>query len=183
MTFISLIGMRINKWWKPDKRAAGPSGNATDARGLASDPSSGSRKDFRSHRQAHLRTVLGGPLTIWRTLWRPPRHLPAWTQYNRRMKACRGDVGIWHETFLVPAGPTRQSTRGCPGWGRPPPGGWPRLSGLVTRFVPELAQQDNPAQVTTEAACSSRPSSWSSVGPSRSPPRSPARAKSTAGFG
>ncbi len=31
-------------------------------------------------------------------------HWPAWVEFNRRMKGSRGDVGIWHETYLVRAG-------------------------------------------------------------------------------
>jgi fumigallin biosynthesis monooxygenase-like protein len=31
-------------------------------------------------------------------------HWPAWTAFNRRMRQSRGDVGIWHETYLVAAG-------------------------------------------------------------------------------
>ncbi|MER7983738.1 DUF4188 domain-containing protein [Streptomyces sp. NPDC095817] len=31
-------------------------------------------------------------------------HRPAWTAFNRRARTGRGHVGIWHETFLVPAG-------------------------------------------------------------------------------
>jgi hypothetical protein len=31
-------------------------------------------------------------------------HWPAWVAFNRRMARSRGDVGIWHETYLVRAG-------------------------------------------------------------------------------
>ncbi|MDX2707718.1 DUF4188 domain-containing protein [Streptomyces sp. PA03-6a] len=31
-------------------------------------------------------------------------HRPAWTAFNRRARAGRGHVGIWHETFIVSAG-------------------------------------------------------------------------------
>lgn len=30
-------------------------------------------------------------------------HAPAWREFNRRLAAC-GDVGIWHETYVCPAG-------------------------------------------------------------------------------
>lgn len=30
-------------------------------------------------------------------------HLPAWADFNRRVRD-NGDIGIWHETYLVPAG-------------------------------------------------------------------------------
>ena len=35
---------------------------------------------------------------------RDKAHWPAWVDFNRRMKDSRGDVGIWHETYLVRAG-------------------------------------------------------------------------------
>ena len=31
-------------------------------------------------------------------------HRPAWREFNRRVRDARGAVGIWHETFVVPAG-------------------------------------------------------------------------------
>ncbi|ADV68851.1 DUF4188 domain-containing protein [Deinococcus maricopensis] len=31
-------------------------------------------------------------------------HLPAWRAYQRHARAAGGAVGIWHETYLVPAG-------------------------------------------------------------------------------
>ncbi|MEU3985652.1 DUF4188 domain-containing protein [Streptomyces sp. NPDC026672] len=32
------------------------------------------------------------------------QHRPAWTAFNRRARDGKGHVGIWHETFIVPAG-------------------------------------------------------------------------------
>ncbi|MEU9114764.1 DUF4188 domain-containing protein [Streptomyces sp. NPDC048483] len=31
-------------------------------------------------------------------------HRPAWAAFNRRVRSGRGKVGIWHETYVVPAG-------------------------------------------------------------------------------
>lgn len=31
-------------------------------------------------------------------------HHPAWTAFNRRPRGAKGAVGIWHETYIVPAG-------------------------------------------------------------------------------
>ncbi|MFI0814145.1 DUF4188 domain-containing protein [Streptomyces sp. NPDC021098] len=31
-------------------------------------------------------------------------HRPAWTAFNRRAREGRGKVGLWHETYAVPAG-------------------------------------------------------------------------------
>ncbi|MGW1837380.1 DUF4188 domain-containing protein [Streptomyces sp. NPDC002067] len=32
------------------------------------------------------------------------RHRPAWARFNRRARQSEGHVGIWHETYVVPAG-------------------------------------------------------------------------------
>ncbi|MEV0777035.1 DUF4188 domain-containing protein [Streptomyces sp. NPDC050433] len=31
-------------------------------------------------------------------------HRPAWAEFNRRLRAGKGKVGFWHETYVVPAG-------------------------------------------------------------------------------
>jgi hypothetical protein len=31
-------------------------------------------------------------------------HRPAWSAYNRRVRKSGPDVGVWHETYAVPAG-------------------------------------------------------------------------------
>jgi hypothetical protein len=62
---------------------------------------------------AHTGLLNGGPAVVqcWRSFEHLERfardpanlHLPAWRWFNRAVKAS-GDVGIWHETYLVPAG-------------------------------------------------------------------------------
>ncbi len=42
------------------------------------------------------------------------QHWPAWVAFNRRMKDCRGDVGIWHETYFVRAGEYEAIYSGMP---------------------------------------------------------------------
>ena len=44
-------------------------------------------------------------------------HFPAWTDFNRRMKDSRGDVGIWHETYLVKDGQYEAIYSGMPSHG------------------------------------------------------------------
>ena len=41
-------------------------------------------------------------------------HWPAWVAFNRRMKDARGDVGIWHETYLIRAGDYESVYSGMP---------------------------------------------------------------------
>ncbi|HWE18532.1 MAG TPA: DUF4188 domain-containing protein [Hyphomicrobiaceae bacterium] len=114
---VFLIGMRINKLWKLHKwfpvfRAMGRMLKELSAR-----PDSG-LLGFR-----HI-----GGLTFVQ-YWRSFEHLeayarnpdqshwPAWTAFNRRTKSSRGDVGIWHETYLVPAGRYEAIYSGMPPFG------------------------------------------------------------------
>ncbi len=103
---VFLIGMRINHWHKPWRWL--PVGQAM-GRMLA-----------ELHRQPalgllHARSQFGGRNAIVTQYWRSfadlhayahaPSlgHRPAWTAFNRAVGS-NGDVGIWHETFLVAAG-------------------------------------------------------------------------------
>ncbi len=103
---VFLIGMRINHWWKPWRWL--PVGLAM-GRMLA-----------ELHRQPalgllHARSQFGLRNAIVTQYWRSfadlhayahapsLEHRPAWAAFNRAA-ASNGDVGIWHETFLVAAG-------------------------------------------------------------------------------
>lgn len=104
---VFLIGMRVNRWraareWVPVARAMGPM-----LRELSSDPTSG----FLGYQMA---VASRGPLLV--QYWRSTEHLldyalsahgahrPAWRAFNERARAGSGAVGIWHETYAVPAG-------------------------------------------------------------------------------
>ena len=102
---VFLIGFRINRLlrvdkWLPVFRAMRPMIDE-----LTADPESG----FLS---AEL--GWGNPLIMvqyWRSLDhlvryatdRDRAHLPAWSRFNREIGS-NGDVGIWHETYLVRGG-------------------------------------------------------------------------------
>jgi hypothetical protein len=45
---------------------------------------------------------------------RDQSHWPAWLEFNRLMKDSRGDVGIWHETYLIRAGEYESIYSGMP---------------------------------------------------------------------
>jgi hypothetical protein len=45
---------------------------------------------------------------------REKEHWPAWLEFNRLMKDSRGDVGIWHETYLIRAGEYESIYSGMP---------------------------------------------------------------------
>lgn len=103
---VFLIGMRVNKackvwkWWPVIM--AMPRMLAE----LAKHPELG---------LLHARTVFGFPGTMVIQYWRSfeqlhayatdrtAAHLPAWKAFNTKIGSS-GDVGIWHETYLVKAG-------------------------------------------------------------------------------
>jgi hypothetical protein len=113
---VFLIGMRLNQLRRPHQwlpvllampkmltelyrnRAAAAAGEATDLGFLGA------------------RTLVGGKgvtvVQYWRSVEDIYRyasapdheHRPAWTAFNARARKARGVVGIWHETYAVPAG-------------------------------------------------------------------------------
>ncbi|MFD5920009.1 DUF4188 domain-containing protein [Kitasatospora sp. NPDC058201] len=124
---VFLIGMRINRWravrqWWPTFKAM-----PAMLRELAKDPDSG---------MAGFRVVVGGGLReitliqYWRDADRllayasaaDRHHRPAWQAFNRRARAASAadrapGVGIWHETFQVPAGGHESVYVGMPSFG------------------------------------------------------------------
>ena len=103
---VFLIGMRINRPWRPHKWLPVLTAMRPMIRELARDPESG----FLGATQGFL---AGGPALVqyWRSFDdldryardREGRHLPAWRAFNRRVRDS-GDVGIWHETYRVREG-------------------------------------------------------------------------------
>lgn len=101
---VFLIGMTINRPWRPDLwlpvfRAMPPM-----LVELSSDPDSG-LLGFR------LTIGRGGPVLVqyWSSIEklyryagdRDATHRPAWGEFNKRARRVPGAVGIWHETFAV----------------------------------------------------------------------------------
>jgi Domain of unknown function (DUF4188) len=102
------IGMRINRLraprsWLPVLRAM-----PRMLQELAGDKDSG---------LLGWQLLLGGPRTFqvvqyWRSQEQllayasaaDRRHRPAWAEFNRRARAGKRHVGVWHETYVVPAG-------------------------------------------------------------------------------
>jgi hypothetical protein len=101
---VFLIGMRINRWWRPDAWAPALAAMGPMLAELSQDPESG----FLGYR-----VLLGvrGPTVVqyWRStddVYRyaadgDARHRPAWTAFNRRARKAPGAVGVWHETYQV----------------------------------------------------------------------------------
>jgi hypothetical protein len=100
---VFLIGMRINKWWKLHKWVPVFTAMTPMIAELIRHPERGLLK---------YSTWIGprGPLMV--QYWRSVEHLeefardarlphrPAWRKYNRTV-GDGGDVGVWHETYVV----------------------------------------------------------------------------------
>ena len=104
---VFLLGMRVNRWWRV--RSWLPV--------LASMPRM--QAELRRERERGLLGVanlVGGAGPVVVTYWRSldalvayahdadGEHRPAWKAFNAAMRRHPGDVGIWHETFVAPAG-------------------------------------------------------------------------------
>src|SRR4051812_37513999 len=124
---VFLIGMRVNKPWRPDLWLPVFNAMPRMLAELSRDPESG----FLGYRIA---LEARGPLLVqyWSSVEKldayasdaGASHRPAWTRFNQRARRAPGSVGIWHETYLVDRAETIYS-------GMPP-------SGLAkaTRVVP-----------------------------------------------
>lgn len=130
---VFLIGMRINKPWKigkwwPVLSAMRPM--------LLELEKAGPEVGFLGHNGLGLKSIT----QYWRSFdhleayarAHDRRHWPAWAGFNRAMKEARGDVGIWHETYLVRAGEYENVYSGMPPFGL----------GRVARLVPATGNRE-----------------------------------------
>jgi hypothetical protein len=99
------IGMRINRWWKPwrwlpvlremppmlREQAADPSIGLLSVRPSFGFRNIGVLQHWQSAGHLHAYAHQAGGT-----------HLAAWRRFNERI-GTSGDVGIWHETYVVPA--------------------------------------------------------------------------------
>jgi len=101
---VFLIGMRINKPWRPDLWLPVFLAMPKMLAELSKDKDSG----LLGYR---LSIGAGGPFVVqyWNSIEklyayasdRNSSHRPAWAAFNRRARKAPGAVGIWHETYLV----------------------------------------------------------------------------------
>lgn len=116
---VFLIGMRINKPWKPHKWLPVLLGMPKMLKELEALPSE--ETGFLGHNGLSMGVIV----QYWRSFDHLEAfarssnfsHYPAWTAFNRRMKKSRGDVGIWHETYLVKSGQYEAVYSGMPPYG------------------------------------------------------------------
>ena len=128
---VLLIGMRINRWWRVDQWLPTAMAMPTMLKELyaakaAAERAEGEYSGFLGHR-----LLIGGrgPTVVqyWRTVEDVYRyasspdheHRPAWAAFNARARKNPGVVGIWHETFAVPAGGHESIYVSMPPTGRP----------------------------------------------------------------
>lgn len=125
---VFLIGMRINKPWKIWKWLPVFLGMPKMIKELETAPVD--ETGFLGHNGVGL----GVSIQYWRSFDHleayarkaDGAHFPAWTAFNKRMKGSRGDVGIWHETYVVRSGQYEAIYSGMPAHGL----------GRVTSLVP-----------------------------------------------
>jgi hypothetical protein len=101
---VFLIGMRVNKLWRPDAWVPTALAMGPMLAELARDPASG---------LLGYRFSVGGGGPVLVQYWSSQEklyayasdstgaHRPAWAAFNRRARSVPGAVGIWHETFVV----------------------------------------------------------------------------------
>ena len=116
---VFLIGMRINKLWKLWKWLPIAAAMPRMLKELAAHPELG---------LLSARGYLGTRDLISVQYWRSAehlqayahasnkQHLPAWQAFNRAV-GTGGDVGIWHETYVVPAGHSESVYANMPRYG------------------------------------------------------------------
>ncbi|MEP1933615.1 MAG: DUF4188 domain-containing protein [Paracoccaceae bacterium] len=116
---VFLIGMRVNKLWKPHKWLPVFLAMPKMLKELDSLPSD--ETGFLGHNGLSLGVIV----QYWRSFdhleayarSKDNAHYPAWIAFNKRMKESRSDVGIWHETYLIKAGQYEAVYSGMPSFG------------------------------------------------------------------
>jgi hypothetical protein len=113
---VFLIGMRINKPWKLHKWLPVFFGMPKMIKELQAHPESG----FLGYNG--LGKVI---VQYWRSFQHleayardhDQQHWPAWVNFNKKVGKSRGDVGIWHETYLIKSGQYEAIYSGMPPFG------------------------------------------------------------------
>ncbi|MCR1162518.1 DUF4188 domain-containing protein [Paenarthrobacter sp. UW852] len=115
---VFLIGMRANRWWKVGRVARVASAMTAMLQHLAANPEAG----LLSTEQWLGRTTM--LLSYWESpehlrrfaADRESPHLAPWRKFMKEMSGS-GDVGVWHETYQVPASGIEVVYNGMPRFG------------------------------------------------------------------
>jgi len=113
---VFLIGMRINRPWKVHQWLPIFLAMPRMLKELEGHPESG----FLGHNG--LGRVI---VQYWRSFEqleayaraKDQKHWPVWVEFNRRFGTSRGDVGIWHETYIIKPGNYEAVYSGMPPYG------------------------------------------------------------------
>ena len=116
---VFLIGMRVNRFWLPNKWMPAFFAMPRMLAELSKLPVEDT--GFLGYNNLDFGTVL----QYWRSFEhleayanaRDRAHFPAWAAFNKRMRDDRGAVGIFHETFLVKDGQYETLYSGMPPFG------------------------------------------------------------------
>jgi heme-degrading monooxygenase HmoA len=113
---VFLIGMRVNRWWRIDQWLPTAASMPKMLKELYSAKAAAERGEAEHPGFLGYRLLIGGRgvtvVQYWRTVEdvytyassAEHQHRPAWAAFNARARRVPGAVGIWHETFAVPAG-------------------------------------------------------------------------------
>jgi len=140
---VFLIGARINKWWKFGKLYQVNTAMMRMLKELHADPGKG------------LLHVEGWPgrtvllVQYWRSFEQlhayardqDAEHRPAWGEFNRKIGSS-GDVGIWHETYLVREHEYEAIYNNMPEFGLAKAGGWVPATGRNSTAKGRLGKTD-----------------------------------------
>jgi Domain of unknown function (DUF4188) len=115
---VFLIGARINRWWKVGSWLPVVRAMPRMLKELEANPELG----LLGYEQAVGRTTI--MVQYWKSLSqlmdyakaRDSAHLPAWRDFNRKI-GTNGDVGIWHETYIVRPGAYENIYANMPAFG------------------------------------------------------------------
>ena len=143
---VFLIGMRVNRWWKPWQWLRTARAMPRMLRELAAHPELG----FLGGESYLGRTTL--MVSYWRSLEQllayakkaDARHLPAWRAFNKHI-GTNGDVGIWHETYRARPGDYESVYLNMPAFGLGKAAGLREAHGHRTSAAGRLSGRPVPA--------------------------------------
>ncbi len=140
---IFLIGARINKWWKIPRMIQVASAMGRMLNELKRRPDMGL---MHVEQWSGRNSIL---VQYWRSFdhlhayarAKDSKHLPAWAEFNQKIGS-NGDVGIWHETYLVRADQYEAVYNNMPEFGLAKAAGWVPASGKKSTARGRLGQTD-----------------------------------------